>query len=194
MLTDFIIVDNIFANPDEIIEFAKKQQFIPRELHEDSKKSFYVGLRSKSIDTLSDEMYHKINTEIFTKCTEQIYSETSNRVTYGFGFQTSPYFHILYENEQPTDKWWHKDPDCIWAGVIYLNKNPRPNTGTSVIIDGKKVDVENKFNRLVMYSPTLEHSSQGGFGTGIDDCRLTLTFFVNAFQFKIKSIPNIVEA
>jgi hypothetical protein len=41
-----------------------------------------------------------------------------------------------------------------------------------------------------MYSPTFDHASEGGFGTNNDDGRLTITFFVNAFQFKLKSVIN----
>jgi hypothetical protein len=192
MLIDFIEINNVFDNPDEIVEIAKQQQYFTRENHSDSKNSFYVGLRSNSLDVIDQNLYHKINNEIFTKCTEKLYDDSCNKITYGFGFQTSSYFHILTQNEQPNSKWRHKDPDCIWAGVIYLNKNPRPNSGTVIERNGKDVIVDNEYNKLVMYAPTHEHTSQGGFGEDINDCRLTLTFFINAFQFKIKSIPNNV--
>jgi hypothetical protein len=50
MLIDFIEINNVFDNPDEIVEIAKQQQYFTRENHSDSKNSFYVGLRSNSLD------------------------------------------------------------------------------------------------------------------------------------------------
>ena len=190
MLTDFIIVDDVFDNPDEIVEFAKRQKYYSKEEHKYGEKSYFAGLRSDALNEIDEELYHNINNQIFTKCIEKHYPKEFNKIVYGFGFQTSTFFHILYENDQLTPKWWHKDSNCIWAGVIYLNKNPSPNSGTLVNRNNKEIVVENSYNKLVIYSPTYEHTSQGGFGTNIDDGRLTLTFFVNAFQFKIKSVED----
>lgn len=188
MLVDYIVVENIFDNPDEIIEFAKQQEYFNKEQHGESVDSHFAGLRTASLQKLNTNLYHRINSQIFTKCTEQIYPESSNKITYGFGFETSAYFHILTKNDRMKPEWWHKDKDCIWAGVVYLNKNPEPSSGTNLILNHSGVTVKNEFNKLVMYSPTYEHASQGGFGSGIDDGRLTLTFFVNAFQFTIKAV------
>lgn len=188
MLIDYIVVENVFGDPDRVIEFAKRQEYFNKENHISGEHSHFAGLRTNSIAEIDPVMYHYINNEIFNKCTNQIYPESSNKVTFGFGFQTSTFFHILTKNDRMKPEWWHKDKDCIWAGVVYLNRNPEPNSGTNLLMNNNNIAVKNEFNKLVMYSPTYEHTSQGGFGNGIDDGRLTLTFFVNAFQFKIKTV------
>lgn len=190
MLIDFIEVKNVFDNPDEIIEFAKQQEYLTKEKHDTLQKTFYSGLRTKSLSVINERLYHNINSEIFTKCIEQLYPDTANKILYGFAFETSTYFHLLTEDNQFEESWIHQDPNCVWAGVIYLNRNPKPNSGTIVYRNGEKVVVNNEFNKLVLYSPTYNHASQGGFGTNPDDGRLTISFFVNAFQFKLKSIIN----
>jgi hypothetical protein len=190
MLIDFIEVKNVFDNPDEIIEFAKRQEYLTKEKHDTLQKTFYSGLRTKSLSVINEPMYHSINSQIFTKCIEQLYPDSSNKILYGFAFETSTYFHLLTEDNQFEESWIHQDPNCVWAGVVYLNTNPKPNSGTIVYRNGEKVVIDNEFNKLILYSPTYDHASQGGFGTNPEDGRLTISFFVNAFQFKLKSIIN----
>jgi hypothetical protein len=190
MLIDFIEVKNVFDNPDEIVEFAKRQEYLLKEHHNSLQKTFYSGLRTRALSVIDEQMYHYINNQIFTKCIEQLYPDTANKILYGFAFETSTFFHLLMEDNQFSESWIHQDPDCIWAGVIYLNKNSKPNSGTIIYRNGEKVVVDNEYNKLVLYSPTYDHASQGGFGTNPDDGRLTITFFVNAFQFRVKSVIN----
>jgi hypothetical protein len=190
MLIDFIEVKNVFDNPDEIAEFAKQQQFFLKEQHDTLTETFYSGLRTKSLANINAEIYHKINNEIYTKCVEQLYPDSTNKILYGFAFETSTYFHLLTKNDKFDESWIHQDPDCIWAGVIYLNKNPESNSGTIIYKDGEKTIIDNEYNKLIMYSPTFDHASQGGFGNNLDDGRLTISFFVNAFQFRVKSMTK----
>ena len=39
-------------------------------------------------------------------------------------------------------------------------------------------NVENKFNRLVMYDGSQTHQQNGAWGDDWDDCRLTLNMFI----------------
>mgnify|MGYP003348565657 CR=1 FL=1 len=54
-------------------------------------------------------------------------------------------------------------------------------------MNGKEIIVKNEFNKLVLYKPSFYHSAQGGFGSDVNDCRLTLTLFVNALRFSAKA-------
>lgn len=190
MFIDFIEIENVLDNPDEIVEFAKKQNYLTKEEYNSHTKTFWRGSRTKAISILDDTLAHHIDNQIFTKCINKLYSDSSNRISYSFSSKISSFFHILTEKEIYDSSWIHKDRECIWAGVIYLNKNPKPDSGTVVYRNGEKIIVDNQYNKLVMYTPTYEHASQGGFGTNIDDGRLTITFFVNDFEFKVKSVIN----
>lgn len=91
------------------------------------------------------------------------------------------YLHMLCEQHLEegynleTDA-WHQDLGSTCAGVIYLNKNPEPNTGTLLNIDEEIVTIENKFNRLVLYDASILHRVQNTFSLDKDP-RLTLTIF-----------------
>ena len=47
------------------------------------------------------------------------------------------YFHYMTKKFIADESWYHSDPR-LYAGVVYLQKNPPPNTGTVIIKDGKK--------------------------------------------------------
>jgi len=69
------------------------------------------------------------------------------------------------------------DAKIIAAGIIYLTPNPPPNTGTSFVIDGEIYNIENVYNRFLMYSPDITHAPQNYFGNTKENSRLTVTMF-----------------
>ena len=191
MIKDFIVVEDVFDNVDEILQMAYLQNYAPRETHYQNAKgrSNFQGIRSKHLADigLNHELYHKVNKAIFDKIFQQAFPEEHVPVQFGYEYETSCYFHVLREQDQYNDNWLHKDNNCILAGVVYLNRNPQENTGTIVYKNGKEVIVPNEFNKLVLYSPTFLHSAQRGFGQTAQDGRLTLTFFINAFRFRLNA-------
>ena len=72
---------------------------------------------------------------------------------------------------------FHKDfLSC--AGVIFLNPDPPPMTGTS-ILDGRNIkfiNVENVYNRLISYDGYDMHGLTGCFGDSPETDRLTIVF------------------
>ncbi|MEO1135783.1 MAG: hypothetical protein AAFW68_04105 [Pseudomonadota bacterium] len=95
-------------------------------------------------------------------------------------------------------------PSRGWSGVVYLSPNPPENTGTSIWLDretGKCIaakgalfskdaarfecvqEIENKYNRLVLFRENVLHKAENGFCDGCS-ARLTQTFF---FRCKQKS-------
>ena len=75
---------------------------------------------------------------------------------------------------------FHKDYlSC--AGVIFLNPDPPPLTGTS-ILDSRNIqfiNVENVYNRLVSYDGYNIHGLSGCFGNSPKTDRLTIVFFIH---------------
>ena len=73
------------------------------------------------------------------------------------------------------------------AGVIYLNPNPPPNTGTS-ILDARNnqfINTENVYNRLIAYDGFNIHGLSGCFGDCPETNRLTIVFFIHEKQFPL---------
>lgn len=96
-------------------------------------------------------------------------------------FSSESYFHLFTEEFVSDESWFHRDPS-IFAGVLYLSKNPKPHSGTILEIDGSKVSIENRFNRLVIYNSAIRHSVEGTFGNSLETCRSTLNFFIHTLS------------
>ena len=112
-------------------------------------------------------------------------------------------FQLITEDEK---SWIHHD-DTSWAGVLYLNPDPDPDSGTGLFThietgvsmwdpndpaselnynDDKwdiskwrcNLEVKNQFNRLILYKSAYYHNSMvPGFGKNYLDGRLTQVFF-----------------
>ncbi len=89
------------------------------------------------------------------------------------------YFHMtLLEDQKTQVKKWHRDKQP-YAGIIYLSPNAPPESGTTIFVDDKENAIENKYNRLVVYPGNYKHGITSYYGDSIDDCRRTITFFLN---------------
>jgi hypothetical protein len=77
-------------------------------------------------------------------------------------------------------RYLHKDPTVL-AGVVYLCPDAPKSAGTTIVTAaGRRIRVENVFNRLVCYPGCFIHGPTDAFGSTVADGRLTLTFYVSA--------------
>lgn len=190
MLTEFVEIRDFFDDPYEVLMLAKQQAFVERDVHYHNaeRNTFYNGVRTKSVRDINEELYFKIMNRIFQKVIDSRFGNDVTKKRIDYDFQASSYFHIMREQDIFGDGWMHKDTNSILAGVIYLNPNPRPNSGTIVHRYGDDKDpviVENEFNKLVMYDTSYLHAPQGGFGSDVNDSRLTLVFFIGEVGLRI---------
>ena len=187
MLTDIIVVDEIFSNPEHLEYQARKFSYYNCESHpfpiKTGNKMFYSGHRTESLHILDENLYVSYNTEILNKIADNSFGLYRSDATFNYAGQM--FFHYMTKDDVFDDTWLHKDP-ALYAGVIYLQKNPSPNSGTILIKGDEEKIVENKYNRLLLYRSDLMHSSQSAFGNSIEDGRLTLTFTYNILAFDIK--------
>tara|TARA_B100001996_G_C18656029_1_gene591230 strand:- start:866 stop:1492 length:627 start_codon:yes stop_codon:yes gene_type:complete len=100
------------------------------------------------------------------------------------------YFHMwrTKSNKGYQDWWARYHQDFIpAAGVVYLNYHAPKDAGTSIIDCTKNqiINVENLFNRFVVYDGYYPHGVSKSFGNGKEDSRLTFNFFI-----KCKGIEN----
>jgi hypothetical protein len=166
MFKDYLIIDNIFDNPREYIEFSNKINF-----SENSKPDSWKGKRSSAL--------HEINSKLFYKTFDSIFSKLLSDIKFkSFNYTANAFLHYLTKEVEFNSSWWHQD-ECIFAGVVYLNEHPEKNSGTLIYVDGKVIPIENVFNRLVFYKSTINHCAEKSFGSSLVDARLTLTFFIN---------------
>lgn len=143
----------------------------------------WVGYRSRDIQFIDMNVHDLIVGQLLEK------------VIAGFSvikieFEVKSYFHILTNEFKPNEKWFHRDENRLFAGVLYLSENPSPNSGTILNINDAKVSIENKYNRLVIYNANLLHSVEGCFGDSIENARCTYIFFFKDISF-YSAIPNL---
>ena len=100
------------------------------------------------------------------------------------------YFHYTLEETDSSNK-IHKDSNSDYAGVLYINPSPQPNSGTLLYDDRANIisSLDNIYNRLVIYPAHIWHSLDNSFGNDINDSRLIFTMF---YSFKKKNINSII--
>jgi hypothetical protein len=72
----------------------------------------------------------------------------------------------------------------MFAGIVYLSENVPESAGTILKFDDKEIEIENYYNRLVMYRSNIVHSAAEGFGETLSNSRKTLNFFVKKLEIK----------
>lgn len=198
MLNDIIVIDNLFDDPDNVVSFAKTLNFYDKNNHpalnnSRGNKVYWNGFRSESLHTVNNDLFVKYNKIILSKLIQKSFSN----VDISYKFLGQLFFHYVsseftknvwkISEDITKDNWFHRDENMYYAGVVYLYKNPPPNTGTVLIKDNKEIIIDNVYNRLVMYDANILHAPQDSFGENINDSRLTLTIFYKNLSFYIKN-------
>jgi len=189
--TSLIVIDDFYANPMEVRNFALNQQF--------NITGNFPGFRTTSLlnDTIKEAIQY---------------------VMYPFAGEIVDWFEdghtgaFQYTTEEH-HSWIHSDGGVRWAGVLYLTPNAPLSAGTGFyrhkktkidrfvhltetptekdlnnpyLTDYKDItkweltdEVSNKFNRLILYDATLFHKSMDYFGKSLYDGRLFQVFFFN---------------
>jgi hypothetical protein len=115
-------IDDFFENPDDVREFALSLEYFPS-------CGARPGKSSKSLHLVDKVFYDKFCEKIFSI----FYDFNRGRTDWKLGtfFQLTD---SLDENKNSglNKSWIHADLITEFAGVIYLNKNPSDNTGTSL--------------------------------------------------------------
>lgn len=182
LINNYAVIDNIFDQPQKVLSYAKKCSYrsnlvkkknLPgllasnNQIYEDS---MWRGYRSYNLGELNDEDCKIIINELFYK----LFGFEKN---VGFNIIYDAFFHYSTKDILYDQNWWHTDESYL-SGVVYLNKNASINTGTILKIDNKDVEIQNVFNRCLIYKANILHRPSKCFGDSADNARLTLTFFI----------------
>lgn len=184
-----LTIDDFYANPMDVREFALKQEFKVR--------GNYPGQRTVSF--LNDSIKEKLRGILFPFAGE---------ITDWGGEYTGSFQYTVSSDRS----WIHSDSTTDWAAVCYLTPNAPLSAGTGIFkhkatgfqhFDYKNQDPEylkqvppgcdmqdytkwdmvdrigNVFNRLIMYRADNYHVSLDYFGKDMCDGRLFQVFFFN---------------
>lgn len=165
MITDLLIVDDFFPSPDNERVWARSLEYV---------NSNFPG---KTLNNRSSAI-HEINTEKFNFYKNLLYEkfqipDLNFFKILGFSFQFN------CENDYTEI---HSDIGWDIAGVVYLNPDAPKNSGTAFYSQmndkfNKVYEVENIYNRCILYPANLYHEGLNFFGNTLDNSRLNLVFF-----------------
>lgn len=196
LINDYLFFDDALEDPDAYVELAKSLTYYNAESQEIPGLKFkpddenrplgnWRGHRANSLHELNPELFEKTFNKLFMEILNLKCAKFNFRYEIGAHFNYSPEFVPQQGNK---DFWWHQDDDSVYAGLIYLTKNPPKNSGTLMKMnEGEEYCFENVYNRLIMYNGLIMHRPESCFGSTIDDSRLTLTFFVNKLEFQMSN-------
>lgn len=159
------IVDDFLEAPFIWREFALKQEYFKDE-------SGHPGVKSATLDEINPQIFHSFASKVISHVTGK---NSFHRLKVNFASSL--------DSDNSNDVIPHQDePFYNIAGVVYLNENALAGTGTSFYqqsLEGfiKTISVENKFNRMVLFHPSLWHAPEKHFGNNLESSRLTITFF-----------------
>ena len=181
MSNNILIKDNFFDGIDILRAIALSSDYMyhlktPQQVG-------WIGYRTWELSYLDNP--------IIEECCDNILKEFSDfyNIT---GYSMQKFFHITYEvTKLNRMRAWHTDHSMEYAGLIYLNPNPPSTAGTTIFKDGKKIEVENKYNRLVGYNGNLQHGPTDDFGDTKESGRMCLVFFLNKKEILDPIIENI---
>ena len=124
MAVPITCIDNFYSNPDKIRDFALSLKFFSA-----GKKDNFPGERTKCLSV--------INKDFFDQSCQKLFSLFFDFTTPVNWVVTTRFQKIYPYHKDPKNLlntgWSHLDNDHIFAGVVYLNKNPNPNSGTMLL-------------------------------------------------------------
>ena len=170
MFNNYIIIDNILDDPYECVNLSKNINYINND---DRVYGPWRGHRS--------DLIHNINQVLFTRVFKKIVYSAFKKQNFTYSIES--YFHkisnkVTYNSEEV----WHVD-NGLFAGVIYLNPLPEEKTGTMLNIDDNIINIENRFNRLLLYDANIRHAPVDWRARDDHTMRLTLSFFIHRLEF-----------
>jgi len=126
------VIDDFYKDPDKVREYALSLEF-----HKDDGK--WPGKRTEELSILNREFFDQTANMFFS-----VYYDFLNPVEWTLSTRFQ-YIDPLNEDKfnLANAGWIHTDSGMLFAGIIYLNPNPDPDSGTCIYEPIGPVD--NKF-------------------------------------------------
>lgn len=202
---DILIIDNFYEDPDAVRNYALSLNYVPYAFYK-GKPFWYSSALEVKPSPINGKGIRLANSMIKTKLSNIIQSDVDDDTwdTSGDGWNGAFHYKIRSHFPGATSQIHNhagRDSDVSegWSGVLYLNKNSKSGAGTTIWRNKKTglcysndsvytlnhdeyelaLNIENRYNRLVLFYASIFHVGEEGFGTNINNARLFQTFFFN---------------
>ena len=117
------IVDNFLPDPDKIVQLSTQYSY-----YKDVNGN-WPGERTECLSQLNADLYNYLGEKI-----HKLFYENLPRWQMEISFQkTVPFASDIEASKSIFNRGWiHDDYSSLFGGIIYLNKNPDEDTGTSI--------------------------------------------------------------
>ena len=169
-----IIKDNFFSDPDAIVNIINHVDY-------SLSSNNYRGVRTKSLDEINPKLYEHIFQKIFLLLHDQLPFRFESNLKVGF-HKIKPF--VEGDKWDKKNRGWVHTDGCLFGGVIYLDKNPDKDAGTSIYKSKDGFDVQTQENidaKELFYSGQL--IDDGHYYNAYDRVR-------NQYEETLK-IPNV---
>lgn len=169
-----LVIDNVLRNPDSIVKWAKECRFFSTD---------EMSYRTPTLGQINNQLFLQTVNNIVDRVLNVAYYTTA----YEYSYNINAHFEYITSKLNSKNSSIHNE-SSLFTGIVYLSKNPPENTGTLLYDSSGNVfhNIENKYNRLLLFNSGYLCSTHNGFGDNIDDSRLTLICFVNTFSMNVK--------
>jgi hypothetical protein len=115
------IIDDFFEDPDAIVKMANSFKYYPPDTGN------WPGMRTKQLHVVADRFFHYFGEKVHLL----FHDKSPNYWNMQTHFQKiKPFSKDQYD---PLNRGWvHQDIDTYFGGIVYLTKDPEPDTGTSI--------------------------------------------------------------
>ena len=176
-----VVIDNFYKNPDEIRELGLRS--VEPNVGHKSNDGRWPGYRSEDLNKIDV----KLNQRIMTKILNCYWNLGHEQI---FWNQCKMRFNLIPKLDKDKNNlknrgWIHRDDGYEFGGVIYLNKYPEKDTGTS-IYEPKKL--ENLFYNS--YSDEIRNKFYGGVEVTDDEYEIGFTSTEDNWKETVK-VENV---
>jgi hypothetical protein len=177
----YIVVDNFFNEPDSFRNFALQQKFYDKENHPHDGLDAFPGKRTDYFNDTNSQFFKDVNDKIRQPLCELDDVNDLVGTNVNCLLQIS-FSYTLKGMNTPI----HTDPvapgyKSRYGGVVYLNPeitwDRARDTGTTLYLKEETINIENKYNRLLLYNSNIKHQPTDNFGDDINNSRLVMTIF-----------------
>ena len=115
------IVDNFFEDPDAVVKMAEEMKYY------NPNTGNWPGMRTKQLSVEENRFFKYFGNKLHLLFVDSVPEYWNMQCHFQ---KINPFCEDKYSKRNRG--WIHQDHDCWFGGIVYLTKNPAPDTGTSI--------------------------------------------------------------